>query len=303
MYVKSFLKLVLADSQIVFMGRIHHKFKSFCVLVFFKVFNSLPYRFLVFIKSGINITKKLDFDKSDIYLSIESDIEYTTRLSSCAKEPEMVYWFETFFKEGDIFYDIGANIGAYSLVASKLFNGKIKVYAFEPGFSNFGQLGKNIFINNSQESVIPLQIALSDRTGIDIFNYSNLTPGGALHALGEPKTYTGETFEPVFKQSIISFQLDDFIKLFNIPVPNHVKIDVDGIEFKILKGAQHVLREPTFKSLMVEIDEANPQTQSMVNYLKDRGFSVDSKHKYVGGGQTGAASKLYNYLFSKDEVL
>jgi FkbM family methyltransferase len=215
----------------------------------------------VFLKSSINVTRKLDYKKSDIYLSIESDIEYSTRLASCAKEPEMITWFEKFFKEGDVFYDIGANIGAYSLVVSKLFNGKIKVYAFEPGFSNFGQLSKNIFINNCQESIIPLQIALSDQTGIDVFNYSNLTPGGALHALGEPTSYDGETFVPVFKQSIIAYQLDDFIRSFNIPAPNHVKIDVDGIEFKILQGAQGVLREFTSKSLMVEIDEDNPQTQ------------------------------------------
>jgi FkbM family methyltransferase len=215
----------------------------------------------------------------------------------------MITWFEKFFKVGDVFYDIGANIGAYSLVASKLFNGKIQVYAFEPGFSNFGQLSKNIFINNCQESIIPLQIALSDRTGIDVFNYSNLTPGGALHALGEPTSYNGEIFEPVFKQPIMAFQLDDLIRSFNIQLPNHVKIDVDGIEFKIIKGAQQLLREPRFKTLMVEIDEANPETQSIVNFLKDRGFTVDSKHKYAGGGQTGPASKLYNYLFRKDAIV
>jgi hypothetical protein len=145
-----------------------------------------------------------------------------------------------------------------------------------------------------------LQIALSDQTGIDVFNYSNLTPGGALHALGEPTSYDGETFVPVFKQSIIAYQLDDFIRSFNIPAPNHVKIDVDGIEFKILQGAQGVLREFTSKSLMVEIDEDNPQTQLMVNFLKDLGFSLHSKHKYAAGGIMGPASKLYNYLFHKD---
>ena len=80
----------------------------------------------MFVKSNINVTRKLDFEKSDIHLSIESDIEYTTRLASCAKEPEMITWFEKFFKEGDVFYDIGANIGAYSLVAAILFKGKIK---------------------------------------------------------------------------------------------------------------------------------------------------------------------------------
>lgn len=254
------------------------------------------------IKSNVNVTKKLDFEKRDIFLNVESSLEYTTRLCSCAKEPEMAIWFEIFFKEGDIFYDIGANVGAYSLMASKMFEGKVKVYAFEPGFPNFSQLSKNILINNSQESVIPLQIALADQTGISTFHYSNLIPGGALHALGEPVDYQGELFKPVLKQQVIAFRLDDFINIFNIPTPNHIKIDVDGIEFKILRGAAQTLCKPTLRSLMVEVDEANPEARKMIQFLSDQGFAVHSKHKYVDGGDTGPSSKLFNYLFQKNRI-
>ena len=55
---------------------------------------------------------------------MDSDIEYDTRLRSCAKEPEMEEWFGKFFKEGDAFFDIGANVGSYSLMAAKLLDGK-----------------------------------------------------------------------------------------------------------------------------------------------------------------------------------
>jgi len=249
--------------------------------------------------SNVNIKRKLDFKKCDIYLNVESDIEYTTRLYSHTKEPEMANWFETFFEKGDIFYDIGANVGAYSLMASKLFDGKVKVYAFEPGFINFAKLSKNIFINNSQENIIPIQIALSDQTRIDMFHYSNLTPGGALHALGKPIDYKGEVFEPIYKQPIIAFQLDDFISIFNIPTPNHVKIDVDGIESKIIRGAQKTLCNPNLRSLIVEVDEKGLETPQMINFLRDQGFSIHSKYKYVDADHNEHVSKLFNYLFQK----
>jgi len=302
MFVKVFLKTILTEHQFKILIRFKKGFTLFLTRLFLSLIKILPVRLQLLIKSSVNVTKKLDFKKCDIFLNVESHLEYTIRSFSCAKEPEMANWFETFFREGDVFYDIGANVGPYSLVASKMFEGKIKVYAFEPGFPNFSQLSKNIFINNSQESVIPMQIALSDQTRIGIFHYSNLIPGGALHTLGEPIDYKGEVFKPIFKQPIIAFRLDDFITLFNIPTPNHIKIDVDGIEFKILRGAEQTLRGPTLRSLMVEIDEANPEATKMIQFLYDQGFSIQSQYKYVEGGHTGPASKLFNYLFKKNMI-
>jgi hypothetical protein len=116
----------------------------------------------VTLKSGINVVRKMDYRQRDIFLAMDSDFEYRVRLHSCEKEPETVDWIETFMKEGDVLYDVGANIGAYSLVASKFFYGKVKVYAFEPAFPNFAQLCKNLALNGCQGAVVPLQVALSD---------------------------------------------------------------------------------------------------------------------------------------------
>lgn len=147
---------------------------------------ALPDRDLLNIKEHLDIVKKMDYKRIDIFLNVDSHIEYNTRMYSCEKEPETINWIETFFKGGEILFDIGANVGVYSLVASKFYNGGILVYAFEPAFPNFVQLCKNILLNDCQESIIPLQIALSDKTAINIFNYNNVTPGGALHTLGKP---------------------------------------------------------------------------------------------------------------------
>ena len=148
---------------------------------------------LIELRNGIKVTGKMDYARHDIYLHVDSMTEYETRLHSCRKEPDTVQWIEDSMKPGDIFYDVGANVGAYSLVAAKCFAGAVKVYAFEPAFLNFSQLCRNIFLNNCQETVFPLSVALSDKTIIDEFNYHDLVTGGSLHTLGETIDHKGDS--------------------------------------------------------------------------------------------------------------
>jgi len=261
--------------------------------------NALPSRTRLFLKSKICLTRRMDFPKKDIYLYVDSDIEYDTRLRSCAKEPEMEEWFQNFFKKDEVFFDIGANVGAYSLMAAKLFDGRIKVYAFEPGFLNYSQLNRNIYLNQCQDCVTALPVALSDDTALSHFNYSNLTCGGANHALGDPMDYKGEAFCPVFRQLLLSYRLDDLVELFHLPYPQHIKIDVDGIEFSVLKGAEKVLGNSACRSLMLEVNEGGPFFRDAVAFLSSRGLMVHAKYKYREGGDGGPASLLFNYLFLK----
>lgn len=262
----------------------------------------LPDRVKVALKPRLRVLQRMDYTPEEILLDIESDLEFDTRLHSCHKEPETIQWIHSFIKEGDVFYDIGANVGTYSLVASKHLHSHVKVYAFEPGFLNYAQLCKNILANNCQECIIPVQIAFSDHTKIDTLNYNNLTPGGALHALGEPIDYKNDVFTPVFKQSVLAYRLDDFIERFHLPVPNHMKIDVDGNEFKILQGAEETLRNPSLKSLLVELDEGDEEPQQVTEYLRNKGLQLQSKHRYVWGGDNGPYSKGFNYIFQRSDV-
>jgi FkbM family methyltransferase len=243
------------------------------------VLKMLPDGSLVTLKSGINVVKKLDYQRREVFLSVDSEVEYRVRLHSCEKEPETVEWIETFMSEGDVLYDVGANIGAYSLVAAKFFDGKVKVYAFEPAFLNFAQLCKNLVLNRCQESVVPLQIALSDRTSMETFNYYNLVPGGAIHALGEAIDYRGDAFKPVSKQPVLSFRTDDFVRQFHMPAPNHIKIDVDGTEFSVLMGMSQVLVSGAVRSMMVELNEGRGSADQIKAFLAEKGFVIHSKHR------------------------
>lgn len=250
-----------------------------------------------FLKNRCNIIKKMDYEKKDIYLNIESWIDLY-RLNSCKKEPETVKWIES-FRENDIFFDVGANIGAYSLVAAKFFNKKIRVYAFEPAFQNYSQLCKNIITNRCDDCITPLQLALSDETKVDCFNYVDITPGSAHHTLGEPVLYDDSSFNPCFRQSVLSFCIDDLVSIFKIPRPNHIKIDVDGYEKQILIGAKNTLTSPDVQTVLVEIDELKKKDHEISALLSEYGFRLKSRNKYSYEKMDESKYLFCNYIFER----
>src|SRR3990172_968955 len=103
----------------------------------------LPPRLWFRILGEARRVKRMDYGRHPIYMCVDSWIENDVRLRSCNKEPGTVEWIENWFRSGDVFYDIGANTGAYSLVAFRFLSGKAKIYSFEPGFVTFPQLCKN----------------------------------------------------------------------------------------------------------------------------------------------------------------
>jgi len=98
-----------------------------------------------------------------------------------SKEPETLDWIEEFGCGEKILFDIGANIGLYSIYHSKLNNGKS--FAFEPSFFNLKLLAKNINKNELSEFITVLQIPLSDSSGVNSFIDGGISEGGALNGL------------------------------------------------------------------------------------------------------------------------
>jgi len=177
------------------------------------------------------MTKKLDYKKVDIFLCEETP---DFRCLSCSKEPETIEWIESWVKPGDIFFDIGANIGAYSFVAEKCL---AVVYAFEPAIPNFYLLCKNIILNESTINPIPLMV--SRRTGLSKFAYSSFDFGSANH------NKNGW----IFTHDIASITMEDFCWQTGI-YPNHVKIDVDGHEIFIL---EKMIFAPPLQTMQIEV--------------------------------------------------
>ncbi len=296
--MKEFLKQRLPEKQVQQLRYLKNiPFKA-SLETLLSVINSLPENLKIAVKSNLVFKKQLDYDKDLIFLNIDSEMESKLRTNSCKKEPETIEWIETIFKKGDVFYDIGANVGAYSLVASKFFNDEIQIYAFEPGFHTFVSLCKNISINEIS-SIIPLQIALSDKTSVDTFYYSQLVTGSAMNSVGQPLDCFGKSFIPAFEQPVLTYNLDTLIEIFKLPLPTHIKIDVDGIEFGILKGAQKTLERVELQSILVELEEGTENAQDIIDFIKHLNFKIHSKHRYVYGGKDGVFSNFYNYIFCR----
>lgn len=294
--MKAFIKKILNKDQRTALVKGYHGFiHGFSRVDAWIVRKIYPRRILINVKSNLNVTDKLDYPRHDIFLHVESDIEHTIRLHSCKKEPETIKWIEETIKPGDVLFDVGANVGAYSLVAAKFFKGAVKVFAFEPSFLNFVQLNKNIAVNDCAKEITPLQIALSNQKGLIEFQFSSLLTGAALHSLKNVSDLKNSSYQ----QKVVAYRLDDLIKEFHLPVPNFMKLDVDGGEETILQGAPETLKNKNLRGLLVEVDEGEPTAESIKHLLEQNGFTLVSKHKYSAADDTGAFAKAYNYIFSR----
>jgi FkbM family methyltransferase len=244
-----------------------------------KALGVLPLRIKALTRSRLESIGRLDYPSGSIRLMVDSEAELA-RLRSCLKEPETVAWIEQFVRPGEVVFDIGANVGAYSLVVDRAMQGTCKVYAFEPSFSNFAQLSRNVALNGSEGRVVPVLVALSDVGGLVAFNYSSLAPGAALHVLGDSADHLDRPFIPAFSQPVLSYRMDDFIEQFALAAPNHIKLDVDGVELKVLHGATRALAHPALRSVLVEVEPARPELAAIQSLLVANGFSLHGRYPH-----------------------
>jgi FkbM family methyltransferase len=186
------------------------------------------------------------------------------------KEPEMLDWLDENLHEGDVFFDVGANVGIYSIYAA-LRNPQTTVYAFEPEYSNLNQLKQNILNNNLMDNVIPFSIALGDHTGISYLRIQDTTPGAALHT--ESRKTIDKTYgkDVIWKEGIGTSTLD-FINENIGAQPNLIKIDVDGNELNILRGGDKTFNSSDLRSVIIEIVDGHPNNNKVIKFLKDHGF-------------------------------
>ena len=212
------------------------------------------------------------------------------------KEPETIEWIDS-FKDNDVYWDIGANIGIYALYAGISQN--IKVFAFEPSASNYMLINKNIELNKLSNSVKAFCIAFSDTVCLDELKMQNTDFGGALSSFGVPVDNEGKTFNPYFLQGMLGYSIDAFVDTFSVPFPNHIKIDVDGIEDKIVAGAPTTFADPRLKSLSIELDANRPDyIDTVITNIERAGLNLETKrHAEIFDNSPYAG--IYNYLFTR----
>ena len=210
------------------------------------------------------------------------------------KEPDTIRWIESFRHE-DVFCDIGANIGLYSVYAALRGN---RVLAFEPEAQNYAVLNRNIHANNLDHLIDAYNIALSCETRVSHLYLPEVIPGGALNNLDEPLDHNRESFKPAFRQSVLAFTLDEFLEKLGHPTPHHIKIDVDGIESAVVAGLRHTLADRNIRSVLVELNRSLPADLEIIQLLKAQGFIVESEY-HSPLFDEGRFKDVFNYIFRR----
>ncbi len=208
-------------------------------------------------------------------------------------EEKELRFIENFLQEGDVFFDIGANIGLFSLVASEVVGVTGKVVAFEPFSENFQKLKKHIAINQAT-NIVAEQMAVSDELdSISLFlNEKDRNSGMVSRYASE---YT-------LKEDVASISIDQYLQEHEL-APRLIKIDIEGGELLALKGMEKTLQtvRPT---LLIEINtdavfsaiDVDPSTE----YLKSFGYEkyfLDNSGAISTQPQAGDPSR--NFVFSR----
>lgn len=183
-----------------------------------------------------------------------------------SKEPDTINWIERYIGADDVLYDIGANIGVYSLYASR--KRGARVLAFEPMCSNYDILNRNIFLNGLGGRITAYNIAFNDDTRFATLHLSGFLAGKSGHTFEKE-----DTDDTVFEQGMFGISVDSFVFDFGQPFPTHIKIDVDGNEPRIVKGMARVLADPRLKSVAIELSPTErPEDQGVIDAVTAAGF-------------------------------
>ena len=214
-------------------------------------------------------------------------------------ENEELDFVERFLTSGDTFFDIGANIGLFSLIASRKVSQSGKIFAFEPSPKTFARLIENFEINAIENKFV-FNIGLSDKVDTLKLNISE----SGYDAWNSFAGSEDVKFNKVHDVDVNT--LDNIVALYDIDNIDLIKLDVEGWEKFVLHGGEKTLK--TFSPvIMVEFTESNTfsagyQVQELYDILADWGYNW---YRYVNKTmvvESKKASYPYDNLFAVKDI-
>ena len=206
-----------------------------------------------------------------------------------SKEPETLEWIDS-MHSSSVLFDVGANIGIYSLYASVK---KVKCIAFEPSALNYAQLNLNIKLNNLQKYITAFPLACHSSLFLSVFHLNSMEWASALSSFDRPVDQFGEVYEPLFSQGAVGMALDDFCDQIGI-YPTHLKIDVDGNEAFVVSGATNILSRHV-QSVLIELSGCRDDHVDLVGRIEAMGFRLISGRF----DDTVALKQNKNFIFNR----
>lgn len=175
-----------------------------------------------------------------------------------------------YLKPGDVFYDIGANIGFFSTIAARLVGKSGRVYAFEPVAKNVARVRRNAKLNRFSQIKV-FQKAVSQTSGQGNLLLAKHSGGATLATVGMPPDMTGAV-----RVDLIS--IDDWVNQKKVKSPSLIKIDVEGAELEAIAGMLQTIR--TFKPILLyEVDDSQlasfkQKQEELDTYVKELGYQI-----------------------------
>jgi FkbM family methyltransferase len=191
------------------------------------------------------------------------------------REDEIIELFTP--KEGDVVIDIGAHIGRYTIIGAKRVGTKGKVVAIEANPSNFEMLNRNIKLNQLTNIISINNAVYSKETKIKLYLPGEELGHTTYNTVMSDRAKNEDKFVEVSANT-----LDYLLQLKGITDVNWVKIDVEGAEFEVLKGAHNVLSNSKDISLLIEV-HGKDTYEPIIESLRSYNFKIDFEKTYENG--------------------
>lgn len=248
------------------------KAKDFSLAFLKKAFSHVLYA-LPFVPNKQVLTK---YKGGKIFLNLSESPMMCSRALN-AYEYRKVQFFENILQEGMTFLDIGANRGYYTLLAAKLMNDTGNILAFEPNPYNYYWLNKAVEAN-TYTSIKTFALALSDKNGEESMFLNDNRSGNC--------SLINKKGENCKRMDVKARTLDSIFGEMKIKNIDMIKIDVEGAELSVLKGAQQTLSEIRDLMLLIEV-HSNVNKNHLHSFLEKCGFSTIWNREIKLGGILG----------------
>lgn len=191
-------------------------------------------------------------------------------LSVLTKQPGTIAWIDGFESDA-VFWDVGANVGVYSLYAAR--RGVARVVAIEPAAVNYFLLAANSEANQLNDRIDCLLLGLGAGRSVARLDVSQFSGANSFSFRTDRQRYAA-------RQTALVLSMDELVEDYGLPCPTYIKIDTPGMIEPILAGAARTLRRPEVREIHVELREKSKAGQRVISTLEQCGLSPRERHTH-----------------------
>jgi FkbM family methyltransferase len=263
--LKFLLKIVL--------GR--ERANSLCIKQGVFYFNDFLYKSINFLRLDNLVLLKINVPKYDYKIYCPSNKEDFIIVTK--HEDEIIERFNP--KQGDVVVDVGAHIGRYTIISSKRVGPHGKVIAIEAHPGNFEMLNRNIQLNKLTNAIALKYAIHSKLTNIKLYTYREESSSTGHNSI--MFNHLSIKYKEKFVE-VNANTLDHVLQLNGIREVNWIKIDVEGAEFELLKGATNILSKSKDISLLIEV-HFQEYYKPILEFLNFYNFKIEFDKTYENG--------------------